>query len=62
MIPFLGAASHITLRAILSWLFVRRAGLQAVAAATGLGWIWVNLLWAFLYFTRSRSTSHNPGV
>ena len=62
LIPFIGAASHISLRAVLSWLLVRRFGLNTVAVATGLGWIWVNLLWAFLYFIRSRSTSHSLGV
>lgn len=45
-IPFLGATSHIALRVILSWLFVRSMGLPAVAYATGIGWILVNLLWA----------------
>lgn len=33
-----------------------------IAAATGLGWIWVNLLWTVLYVIRSRSTSHSPSV
>ena len=62
LIPFIGAASHISLRAVLSWLFIRRFGLNTVAVATGLGWIWVNLLWTVLYVIRSRSTSHSPSV
>lgn len=62
LIPFIGAASHISLRAVLSWLFIRRFGLDTIAAATGLGWIWVNLLWTVLYVIRSRSTSHSPSV
>ena len=37
---------HITLRVILSWLLVDRMGLPAVALATGIGWLLVNLFWA----------------
>lgn len=47
-IPFIGAASHIALRVVLSWLWVSRMGLSAVALATGIGWIWVNTLWTFI--------------
>jgi Na+-driven multidrug efflux pump len=53
-IPFIGAISHITLRVILSWLLVPRLGLQAVAIATGLGWIWVNLFWTIIYLRLGR--------
>ena len=50
-IPVLGATCHITLRVLLSWLFIGKFGLAAVAGATGLGWLFVVLLWAgiFLY-------------
>lgn len=44
-LTFLGAATHIALRVVLSWLWVGRWGLPAVAVATGLGWVYVNLLW-----------------
>lgn len=44
-IPFWGAAGHITLRVILSWLFIGSFGLDAVAVATGIGWVGVNLFW-----------------
>lgn len=54
-VPFIGAISHITLRVILSWLLVPRLGLDAVAIATGLGWIFVNLLWTAVYFRGRRS-------
>ena len=47
-IPFVGATTHITLRVILSWLLVGRMGLRAVALATGLGWILVNLMWTVI--------------
>ncbi len=47
-IPFIGATSHIALRVILSWLFVSRLGLSAVALATGIGWLLVNILWAII--------------
>ena len=47
-IPFVGATTHITLRVILSWLLVGRMGLRAVALATGLGWVLVNLMWTVI--------------
>ena len=48
LIPFIGAASHITMRIILSRLMFGSLGLSAVALATGIGWIWVNLFWTLL--------------
>ena len=47
-VPFLGATSHIALRVVLSWLLVGKMGLPAVALATGLGWVLVNALCAFV--------------
>lgn len=47
-VPFLGAAGHITLRVILSWLLVSEMGLPAVALATGIGWALVNLFWEII--------------
>lgn len=47
-IPFVGAVSHIALRVVLSWLLVGRMGLLAVAVATGLGWLLVNIMWTFI--------------
>ena len=47
-IPFIGAASHIALRVVLSWLLVGRMGLPAVALATGIGWLLVNTMWALI--------------
>mgnify|MGYP002447300670 CR=1 FL=1 len=35
-IPFIGAVGHITLRVILSWIFVSQFQLNAVAVATGI--------------------------
>ncbi len=45
MLPFMGTFGHITLRVILSWLLFGRMGLNAVALATGLGWICCNVFW-----------------
>lgn len=45
IVPFMGAACHITLRAVLSWMWIGRMGLTAVALATGIGWILANCLW-----------------
>lgn len=48
-VPFVGAASHLTIRIILSALWITRYRLPAVAAATGVGWIYVNILWGWIY-------------
>ena len=48
-VPIIGATMHITLRVILSWLFVRSAGLNAVALATGIGWLLAVSLWWTVY-------------
>lgn len=50
-IPFIGAMGHITLRVILSWIFVSQFQLNAVAIATGIGWMLVNLFWSGCYFS-----------
>jgi len=46
---FIGASSHITFRAIVSWIWISRCGLTGVAVATGLGWAAVNCFWTMLY-------------
>lgn len=51
MIPVIGATGHITLRVILSYLFVGEYGLGAVAYATGFGWFCVVLFWGCLAWT-----------
>ena len=53
-IPFVGASSHITLRVILSFLWLPGGSLPALALATGIGWLWVNLFWTFLYLRTVR--------
>lgn len=50
---FLGSASHIALRAVLSWMWIGKSGLVSVAYATGIGWILVNLFWG-VYYLRGR--------
>ncbi|MCM1253376.1 MAG: MATE family efflux transporter [Clostridium sp.] len=49
-IPFIGAACHIALRVMLSWIFIPYYKLPAVAFATGTGWVLVNLFWAVYLF------------
>lgn len=53
-IPFIGATGHITMRVILSWLLVRHMGLNAVALATGLGWVCANIFWGVMRKQLSR--------
>lgn len=55
-VPFVGSASHIALRVVLSWLMIGSMGLDAVAVATGVGWIMVNALWTVIY-RRGRSAN-----
>ncbi len=54
IIPFIGATGHITLRVILSWIFVRSFGLSAVAVATGIGWMLVNAFWGVIKIKERR--------
>lgn len=56
-IPFIGAVSHIALRVVLSWLWIDSMGMRAVALATGIGWVMVNLLWEII---RRRSARKAP--
>lgn len=45
-LPVMGTTSHITIRAILSALLAPRMGLEAVALASGLGWVYVVSFWS----------------
>lgn len=45
MLPFAGATGHISIRVILSWLLFSKMELNAVALATGIGWVCANLFW-----------------
>ena len=56
-IPFAGAASHITLRIILSALLIEKMGLSSVALACGAGWIYASIFWAVLKRHRTVSLS-----
>ncbi len=53
-IPFFGTTLHLTLRVILSFLWISSLGLPAVGWATGLGWISV-VLFQILVFRKNRS-------
>lgn len=48
-IPVLGTALHISIRVILSYLLIDSMGLQAVAVATGVGWMAVVAFQIILY-------------
>lgn len=47
-LPAAGAAGHISLRVVLSFLLAPVMGLPAVALATGLGWLGVVAVWGIL--------------
>ncbi len=48
MITFVGSLGHIALRVVISWMVIGRFGLSAVAVATGIGWVCVNIFWSVL--------------
>lgn len=48
MYPFAGTMLHISFRVIDSWLLFRYFGLNAVALATGIGWVIANIFWGIL--------------
>lgn len=56
-LPFAGAAGHITLRVILSWLLIQRLQLNAVAVASGIGWIFANSFWGLCYMKLKKCNS-----
>lgn len=58
-VTLLGTCSHIFLRAVLSWLFISGFGLDAVAWATGIGWLLVNSLW-LAFRLRHRPKASRP--
>ena len=55
-VPFIGAAGHIALRALLSWLWVDALGLRAVALATGIGWALVNRFWTVIKLNMKKTS------
>lgn len=56
LLPFIGALGHISIRVILSWLLFARHGLNAVAFATGIGWVCANAFWGVCKARLARRT------
>lgn len=54
--PFLGALGHISIRVVLSRVMFPAMGLNAVALATGIGWIAANLFWTGIKIYRTKHT------
>lgn len=52
-ISLIGAAGHMSLRLFISWMLISPYQLNAVAVATGVGWILANLFWCAWYFRKS---------
>ena len=48
-VPVIGSTLHISIRVVLSYLLIGRMGLEAVAFATGIGWISVVLYQVVVY-------------
>lgn len=44
-LTLIGSITQISIRVILSWILFDNLGLCAVALATGIGWLTVNILW-----------------
>lgn len=49
LITLAGSLGQISTRALLCRIWIARGGLASVAAATGIGWILVNIFWGILY-------------
>lgn len=60
-IPVIGTTLHIAVRAILSWYLIGRMGLEAVALATGIGWICVVVFHGSIYLRLNRKAGKNSG-
>lgn len=60
VVPFIGAASHITLRAVLSWQWIGQMGLPAVALATGIGWVLADVFWLVMLVQMSKRRAAAP--
>ena len=48
-VPVIGSTLHISIRVVLSYLLIGRMGLEAVAVATGIGWISVVIYQIVVY-------------
>lgn len=57
LLPFLGALGHISIRVVLSWLLFPYMGLNAVALATGIGWLCANAFWGIYKVRRAHRTA-----
>lgn len=55
-VPVIGTTLHISLRVVLSYLFVQKLGLSAVAYATGIGWMVVTAYQTLVYVTVVKRT------
>ena len=53
-ITFMGSVSQITIRVILSFLWLPGGSLRSLALATGLGWMWCCLFWTLIYLKTQR--------
>lgn len=53
-IPVLGTVLHISIRVIFSYLLIDSMGLQAVAVATGVGWMAVVAFQIILYKRKNK--------
>ncbi len=54
-VPLIGAAGHMSLRILLSWIFLAPYQLNAVAVSTGIGWVSVNLFWGLWYWRAQKN-------
>lgn len=57
LLPFIGALGHISIRVVFSWLLFPYLGLNAVAFATGFGWLCGNAFWGICKVRMKRRTS-----
>lgn len=56
-VSFAGAVCQILLRTVLSWGLIPTLQLNAIAVATGIGWLSMDFLWALQYLRNHMSAS-----
>lgn len=61
-IPLIGTTIHISLRVILSYLFISSMGMSAVSYATGIGWIVIVIFHSLIYVRLAKKEANAQGI
>lgn len=61
-IPLIGTTIHISLRVILSYLFISSMGMSAVSYATGIGWIVIVIFHSLIYVHLAKKEANKQEI